>query len=135
MDEVPYCEQVCLIKGIQWDWEISYNTLHPFTQKGTWLEYEDFTLLNLLSSFSDIRTAETYNSVYVSAVQPVIFQLSSEDVIHSFSIPVLGIKLDCMPGKAAEVRTLISGFGIFHGHCAEICGSGHSLIPIEIVSV
>ena len=64
----------------------------------------------------------------------MLFHLSSEDVIHSFTVPSLGFKLDCIPGKMAEISVLTFKSGIFHGHCAEICGANHSMMPIELVS-
>ena len=77
---------------------------------------------------------ETYSCIFVESGVPVVFQLSSDDVVHSFTVPSLGFKLDCVPGKSAEVGVTVSGVGIFHGHCAEICGAGHSMMPVEVVS-
>lgn len=77
---------------------------------------------------------ETFNSVCLPVFDSVVFYISSEDVVHSFTVPSLGFKLDCIPGKSSEVVSSFLQCGIFHGHCAEICGSGHSSMPMEVFS-
>lgn len=80
------------------------------------------------------RLLETFNSICLPVFDPVVFHVSSDDVIHSFTVPSLGFKLDCIPGKSSEVFSSFFMCGIFHGHCAEICGAGHSSIPMEVFS-
>lgn len=64
-----------------------------------------------------------------------IFVLRSKDVLHSFALPTLGIKSDCIPGKIIIDRTSpfsreIKYRGIFRGFCSELCGVNHSIMPI-----
>lgn len=63
------------------------------------------------------------------------FLVSSSDVLHSFSVPSLGIKIDACPGRLNQVGTFINRKGIFYGQCSEICGVGHAFMPIIIVSL
>ncbi|YP_009517122.1 cytochrome c oxidase subunit II (mitochondrion) [Thrips palmi] len=55
---------------------------------------------------------------------------TSLDVIHSFSIPELGIKVDAIPGRLNSVNFKVTKPGLYYGQCAEICGTGHSFMPI-----
>ena len=58
--------------------------------------------------------------------------ISSTDVIHSFSIPRLGLKVDALPGRINQLYSIPFRMGIYFGQCSEICGSNHSFIPIKI---
>ena len=56
--------------------------------------------------------------------------MSGADVIHSFAVPSLGIKVDAIPGRLNQAPVLINRRGVFYGQCSEICGSDHSFMPI-----
>nr|UEP17952.1 cytochrome c oxidase subunit 2 [Ophiocreas oedipus] len=61
---------------------------------------------------------------------------SSTDVIHAWSLPTLGLKMDAVPGRLNQMFVNINRTGIFYGQCSEICGANHSFMPIvlEIVN-
>lgn len=63
------------------------------------------------------------------------FLVTSTDVIHSWALPELGIKIDAVPGRLSQYLTLIRRPGVFYGQCSEICGIGHGFMPIMVVSV
>jgi heme/copper-type cytochrome/quinol oxidase subunit 2 len=58
--------------------------------------------------------------------------VSSADVIHSFAVPSLGIKVDGVPGRTNEVPLFIKRKGIFYGQCSELCGVNHGFMPIVV---
>lgn len=58
--------------------------------------------------------------------------VSSTDVIHSWTIPSLGIKIDGTPGRLNQARININRTGLLYGQCSEICGANHRFIPIVI---
>lgn len=58
--------------------------------------------------------------------------ITSTDVIHSFALPSLGLKVDALPGRINQLFTNPSRVGLFFGQCSEICGSNHSFMPISI---
>nr|UEP15872.1 cytochrome c oxidase subunit II [Thrips setosus] len=60
---------------------------------------------------------------------------TSLDVIHSFSIPEMGIKVDAIPGRLNSVNFKVTKPGLFYGQCAEICGTGHSFMPICVEAI
>jgi cytochrome c oxidase subunit 2 len=63
------------------------------------------------------------------------FLVSAIDVIHCFTIPTLGIKIDAVPGRINQINVLVQRVGVFFGQCSEICGVNHRFIPIGIEAV
>jgi len=60
---------------------------------------------------------------------------TSSDVIHSFFIPSLGVQRYAIPGRTVETWTQVDKPGVYYGECNQICGTGHSLMPIEVRAV
>jgi len=60
---------------------------------------------------------------------------NSFDVVHSWYIPGLGIKLDCIPGRSTHHTLFIDHAGFYYGQCAEICGRYHHHMPIRICAL
>lgn len=60
------------------------------------------------------------------------FHVSAADVLHSFAVPSLGLKIDAVPGKGNHVYSEVPS-GVFFGQCSEICGVNHTNMPIVIV--
>lgn len=81
------------------------------------------------------RFLEVENRLVLPVSVMVQFNVTSRDVLHSFSIPTLGIKVDATPGLLTVVRITGKKIGVHYGQCAEICGINHAFIPfvIEIV--
>lgn len=61
--------------------------------------------------------------------------LSRTDVLHSLGVPSLSVKLDSMPGRINSSVVEVSSLGMFRGSCYELCGRGHRVIPIYILSI
>lgn len=80
------------------------------------------------------RLLSTDNSIIVPIDHEIRLLTSSTDVIHSFSIPSLGIKSDCIPGRLNQLSLFINRYGIFNGMCSELCGPQHSFMPIQLIS-
>lgn len=74
------------------------------------------------------------NRVILPYNNQIRFLINSSDVIHSFAIPTLGIKVDAVPGRINQISSLIKRPGLFYGQCSEICGVNHRFIPIVIES-
>jgi cytochrome c oxidase subunit 2 len=60
--------------------------------------------------------------------------VSSTDVLHSWSIPSFGVKIDACPGRLNQVNIFIQRTGLYYGQCSEICGSQHAFMPITVQS-
>jgi cytochrome c oxidase subunit 2 len=61
--------------------------------------------------------------------------VTGSDVLHSFAVPSLGLKLDCVPGRLNQVSFLAERPGNFYGQCSEICGVWHGFMPIVVEAV
>lgn len=57
---------------------------------------------------------------------------SSEDVIHAFAVPQMGLKMDVVPGRLRQTSFVPTTQGKFFGQCSEICGANHSFMPISV---
>jgi cytochrome c oxidase subunit 2 len=61
--------------------------------------------------------------------------ITSGDVLHAWSVPEMGIKVDAVPGRLNQFLTLIRRPGIFYGQCSELCGVAHGFMPIVVQAV
>lgn len=86
--------------------------------------------------FEDDRALfQTANEIRIPVGRTVAFELSSNDVIHSFWVPQLGGKMDMIPGRTNLLRLQAEKPGIYRGQCAEFCGAGHALMAMEVVAM
>lgn len=77
----------------------------------------------------------TANEVHIPVGRPVVFRLSSADVIHSFWVPQLQGKLDMIPGHQLTLRLQADEAGRYRGQCAEYCGAAHALMALWVVAL
>ncbi|KAF5153424.1 Cytochrome C oxidase subunit II periplasmic domain protein [Theileria parva strain Muguga] len=63
------------------------------------------------------------------------FLVTATDVLHSWSVPSLGIKVDAVPGRLTRINTFILREGVFYGQCSEMCGTLHGFMPIVVEAV
>jgi cytochrome c oxidase subunit 2 len=75
------------------------------------------------------------NEIRIPTGRPVLFELRSADVIHSFWVPNLGGKVDMIPGRTTFLRLRADRTGVFRGQCAEYCGGPHALMALEVVAM
>ena len=83
----------------------------------------------------DLRLLEVDNQVVVPTNTHIRCILTAADVIHSWAIPSLGVKLDCIPGRLNQTSFLANREGTFYGQCSEICGANHAFMPIVVKAV
>lgn len=74
------------------------------------------------------------NEVHIPVGRPVVFELESADVIHSFWVPRLGGKKDMIPGRRNYLRLQADAPGSYGGQCAEYCGGPHALMGLVVVA-
>jgi cytochrome c oxidase subunit II len=80
----------------------------------------------------DIRLLSVDNAAYVPVGKIVELDVVSQDVIHSFSIPSFGVKIDAVPGRLNKSWFKADHEGVFYGQCSNICGIDHAFMPVEI---
>lgn len=76
---------------------------------------------------------ETANELRLPVGERAVFALEAADVIHSFWIPVLGGKMDMIPGRTNTLSLLPTRVGVFRAPCAEFCGASHALMAFSVV--
>lgn len=81
------------------------------------------------------RLLETDNPIVLPVEKNIQFLMTATDVIHSWTIPALGVKKDAVPGRTNEAWVRIKETGVFYGQCSEICGIDHSAMPISLYAV
>jgi cytochrome c oxidase subunit 2 len=74
------------------------------------------------------------NELHIPVGQPVVVEMVSEDVIHSFWVPKLGGKMDMIPGRTNRLKLQADKPGTYGGQCAEFCGGAHSLMGFVVVA-
>lgn len=74
----------------------------------------------------------TDNNVVLPYGSWLRFLITSLDVLHSWAVPSLGIKLDACPGRLNQTSVFIKREGFFYGQCSEICGTNHAFMPITV---
>ncbi|MFN7095805.1 MAG: cytochrome c oxidase subunit II, partial [Burkholderiales bacterium] len=81
------------------------------------------------------RLLEVDNRVVVPVDTTIRVLITGGDVMHSWAIPALGVKMDAVPGHTNETWFYIKKPGIYYGQCSELCGVGHAFMPIAIEAV
>lgn len=106
--------------GYQWNWGYQYSSL------------KDLNFSSLIIKSLSKRLIETSNHLVLPVHTPSRIVITSKDVLHSWTIPSLGVKADATPGRINQVILIINRPGILIGQCSEICGAGHRFIPISL---
>lgn len=88
-----------------------------------------------LLELGEQRQLAVDNNLVLPIKTSLRFMITSDDVIHSFAVPSLGIKQDAIPGRLNSVGTIITRPGLYYGQCSELCGVNHGFMPIGIEAI
>jgi cytochrome c oxidase subunit II len=120
------------ITGYQWKWKYEY------------LDQGISFMSNLSTPQDEIENVTPKNEWYLLEVdhplvlpinEKIRFLITSNDVIHSWWVPALGIKRDAIPGFIHESWARIEKPGMYRGQCAELCGTNHGFMPIVVIAM
>lgn len=89
-------------------------------------------MLHERGSLNLFHALDVDNRLILPSSVSIMFLITSADVIHSWTIPSLGIKTDALPGRLNALQTINSFSGVYYGQCSEICGSNHRYMPIVL---
>nr|YP_010535781.1 cytochrome c oxidase subunit II [Rhipicephalus simus]QLD97325.1 cytochrome c oxidase subunit 2 [Rhipicephalus simus]UYB78836.1 cytochrome c oxidase subunit II [Rhipicephalus simus] len=112
------------ILGHQWYWSYEYSDFNK--------EFDSFMIPESEMMKNSFRLLDTDNNLVIPINTNIKYLISSMDVIHSWTVPSLGIKMDAVPGRLNQSFSISSRPGIFYGQCSEICGANHSFMPISL---
>lgn len=114
--------------GHQWYWRYEYSDFIN-------LEFDSYIVPAEELKSGEFRCLEVDHRAVLPAGCNVRAIVTAADVLHSWTIPKLGVKLDAVPGRLNQVNFLIKRPGVYYGQCSEICGTNHSFMPIVIEAV
>nr|QNP10086.1 cytochrome c oxidase subunit 2 [Ochthebius pilosus] len=114
--------------GHQWYWSYEYT---DFKQ----IEFDSYMMpLNELKQNS-FRLLDVDNRIVLPYNSQIRMMVTSTDVLHSWTIPSLSVKIDATPGRLNQINFFMNRAGLFFGQCSEICGANHSFMPIVLESI
>ncbi|HUO54223.1 MAG TPA: cytochrome c oxidase subunit II [Rhodoblastus sp.] len=126
---IPKPDVTIKVTGNQWYWSYAY----PQDQGG------GFSFDSILipedqidPAKGQIRLLSVDNEAVVPVGKKIRFQVTASDVIHSFTVPAFGIRIDAVPGRLNETWFQAERTGIYYGQCSKICGKDHAFMPIAV---
>nr|YP_010889975.1 cytochrome c oxidase subunit II [Rhizophysa eysenhardtii]WJJ69936.1 cytochrome c oxidase subunit 2 [Rhizophysa eysenhardtii] len=130
MDEIVDPSLTIKAVGHQWYWSYEYSDIEDES-----IEFDSYMVPSSDLEEGDLRLLEVDNRVVIPLNTEVRVVITGADVIHSFTVPSLGVKADAIPGRLNQVSFLAKRPGVYYGQCSEICGSDHSFMPIVVEAV
>nr|YP_009648524.1 cytochrome c oxidase subunit II [Micromus angulatus]AMW67867.1 cytochrome c oxidase subunit II [Micromus sp. YW-2016]ARO47895.1 cytochrome c oxidase subunit II [Micromus angulatus]QCE31816.1 cytochrome c oxidase subunit II [Micromus angulatus] len=114
--------------GHQWYWSYEYSDFYN-------VEFDSYMIpLNDLTN-NGFRLLDVDNRTILPMNTQIRILVTAADVLHSWTVPALGVKIDATPGRLNQTNFFINRPGLFFGQCSEICGANHSFMPIVIESI
>ncbi|NP_696983.1 cytochrome c oxidase subunit 2 (mitochondrion) [Monosiga brevicollis] len=132
MDEVIDPAITIKVVGHQWYWSYEYSDYVSSDDQESTIAFDSYMVPEDDLELGDLRLLEVDNRVVLPKNTHVRVIVTSADVIHSWAVPSLGVKIDAIPGRLNQTSFLAYRNGVFYGQCSEICGIGHSVMPIAI---
>nr|AAA58509.1 cytochrome oxidase II [Heliconius melpomene melpomene] len=113
--------------GHQWYWSYEYSDFNN-------IEFDSY-MIQSNENLNNFRLLDVDNRIILPMNNQIRILVTATDVIHSWTIPSLGVKIDANPGRLNQTSFFINRPGIYYGQCSEICGANHSFMPIIIESI
>ena len=132
MDEITRAVITFKAIGHQWYWTYEYAD-SVYGVKNI-LKFDSYMILEENLYIGALRLLEVDSRVVLPVKVHIRILITSADVLHSWAIPSLGIKLDACPGRLNQTSIHINRQGVFYGSCSEICGINHAFMPIVVES-
>nr|YP_492543.1 cytochrome c oxidase subunit II [Tritia obsoleta]ABB17318.1 cytochrome c oxidase subunit II [Tritia obsoleta] len=128
LDEIGDCSLTVKSIGHQWYWSYEYSDYSN-------IEFDSYMVPTNELQPGDFRLLEVDHRVVLPTETDLRVLVTSADVIHSWTVPSLGVKVDAIPGRLNQLGFFIKYPGVFYGQCSEICGANHSFMPIVVEAV
>lgn len=147
MDEIIKPSMTLRVVGYQWYWSYHYLAFdncrlfslddfgRSFGRRNFYGINFDSNIINELDlRFGAFRLLEVDRVTLLPIYAHIRIVVTANDVLHSWALPALGIKMDAVPGRLNQFPTFIRRRGIFYGQCSELCGPSHGFMPICLVA-
>jgi cytochrome c oxidase subunit 2 len=129
-DRVENPDMTLKVIGRQWYWDYEYP------------DHGDIAFSSYMIADADIdkskgeeRLLSTDTKIVLPINTNIALHITAGDVIHSWTVPAFGVKLDAIPGRLNETWVRIEKEGVYYGQCSELCGKDHAYMPIEVHAV
>ena len=127
VDTVGKMDMTVKVVGRQWFWQYEYPDDN--------IAFDSYIVPDNQLKPDQIRLLSVDNELVLPVDTDIRIMVTAGDVIHSFALPALGIKIDAVPGRVNETWMRITKPGIYYGQCSELCGIGHGFMPIALKAV
>nr|YP_010576269.1 cytochrome c oxidase subunit II [Stilicoderus aquilinus]UZN43806.1 cytochrome c oxidase subunit 2 [Stilicoderus aquilinus] len=114
--------------GHQWYWSYEYSDFKS-------IEFDSYMIPSNELPTSGFRLLDVDNRIVVPYKSQIRLMVTAADVLHSWTIPSISVKIDATPGRLNQMSFFLNRTGIFYGQCSEICGANHSFMPIVMESI
>jgi len=127
VDTIGKMDMTIKVVGRQWFWQYEYPD-----EK---IAFDSYIIPDDQLKPEQVRLLSTDNVLVLPVDTDIRIMVTGGDVVHSFALPSLGIKIDAVPGRINETWVRITKPGHYYGQCSELCGVGHGFMPIELKAV
>nr|YP_011004679.1 cytochrome c oxidase subunit 2 [Yunleon longicorpus]WPT28319.1 cytochrome c oxidase subunit 2 [Yunleon longicorpus] len=128
LDEVDNPSITLKTIGHQWYWSYEYSDF-------LMVEFDSYMIPTNELPDNGFRLLDVDNRTMLPMNTQIRVLVTAADVLHSWTVPALGVKIDATPGRLNQTNFYINRPGLFFGQCSEICGANHSFMPIVIESI
>nr|YP_002970609.1 cytochrome c oxidase subunit II [Laccotrephes robustus]ACJ69523.1 cytochrome c oxidase subunit II [Laccotrephes robustus] len=128
MDEMSNPELTVKAIGHQWYWKYEYTDFSN-------VEFDSYMKPTMELQEEEFRLLDVDNRMVIPMNTQTRLLVTAADVLHSWAMPSIGIKIDATPGRLNQGNITLSRPGLMFGQCSEICGANHSFMPIVMESV
>lgn len=123
--DFPKADLTIKATGHQWYWSYAYPDHGGFTFDSLMIEEADLKP-------GQPRLLAVDNEIVVPVNKVTHVLMTADDVIHNWTVPAFGVKMDAVPGRVARVWFQPRETGVYYGQCSELCGERHAFMPIQV---
>jgi len=134
IDELHNPQITLKVIGNQWYWSYEFSDYVIKGPEDT-IKIDSYMVLEEDLAKGQLRLLEVDERILLPERISIRILITSRDVIHSWAIPSLGVKMDACPGRLNQVGMFIRRTGVYFGQCSELCGINHAFMPIVIEGV
>jgi len=132
VDEVVDPAVTLKVVGHQWYWSYEYS---DYSTEDNAINFDSYIVAEDDLKVGHLRLLEVDNRISLPKQTHVRVLVTAADVLHSWAVPSLGVKMDACPGRLNQTTLFANREGVFYGQCSEICGVNHGFMPIVVESV
>uniref|UniRef100_UPI0030FF1D05 cytochrome c oxidase subunit II n=1 Tax=Astroscopus sexspinosus TaxID=3127373 RepID=UPI0030FF1D05 len=128
MDEINNPHLTIKAVGHQWYWTYEYSDYGN-------VEFDSYMIPSQDLAPGQFRLLDADHRMVIPVESPIRILVTAEDVLHSWAIPSMAVKIDAVPGRLNQTTLMATRPGVFYGQCSEICGANHSFMPIVVEAI